>query len=77
MQGIKNMAKSYKRDTEQAAIVLKVARIHGVTTRYVKMVIKGDRENEAILADYMEILETGNEVENRLKEEIKKLVPFN
>lgn len=77
MQGIKNISKNTERDPERAAIVKKVVRITGVSPRHVYRVIRGDRKNENVLSCYMEILEAGNEMENRLKEEVKKLVPFN
>lgn len=37
-----------------------VAQVHGVSPRYVRMVISGDRQNEAILETYMEIVEQDN-----------------
>ena len=61
-----------KRDAATAARVKKVADIHKVSTRLVYYVIDGERENEAIMTTYMEFVEG----ENRLLEEVKKLVPF-
>lgn len=70
------MDKTIKRSAETRAIVLKTARITGVSVSMVEKVIKGDRSNELVLSTYMELLETGIEKENELKEAVKKLVPF-
>ncbi len=37
-----------------------VAQVHRVSPRYVRMVISGDRQNEAIMETYMEIIEQDN-----------------
>jgi hypothetical protein len=50
-----------------------VADIHGVTADHVRKVIRGDRENDHILATYMHIIEN----DNLLLQATKKLVPFN
>lgn len=66
------MRKSGKRDTQRAALTNKTAEIMGVSPRYVRMVINGERNDEAVLVVYMELKEGGN----RLVEAVKKLVPF-
>jgi hypothetical protein len=50
-----------------------VAGIHGVTADHVRKVIRGDRENDQILATYMQIIEN----DNLLLQAAKKIVPFN
>lgn len=50
-----------------------VAEMHGVSKRYVNMVIEGTRVNESILTSYMQIKE-GKTI---LIEAVKKAVPFN
>lgn len=37
-----------------------VAQVHGVSPRYVRMVMAGERTNEEILATYMEMVEQDN-----------------
>jgi len=49
-----------------------VAFKHGVSDNYVRKVIRGDRENETIMASYMEIVEQ----DNLLLEAVKKVVPL-
>lgn len=53
-------------------IVQLLADKHGVTKRYVQMVIQGDRKNEEILADYL----TYKESHNLLLAAVLKAVPF-
>jgi hypothetical protein len=48
-----------------------VAQVHGVSPRYVRMVINGDRTNEEILATYMEIVEQ----DNLLIQNLAKAIP--
>jgi hypothetical protein len=50
-----------------------VASIHGVTADHVRKVIRGDRENDEILATYMQIIEN----DNLLLQAVKDTVPFN
>ena len=66
------MQKTHQRDTERAAINRKVASICGVSVRQVRRVIKGECENEEVMSVYMFLLEG----DNKLIQEIKKLVPF-
>lgn len=68
----KSMQKSNKRNTEQAAIVQKTAKLMGVSKRYVRMVVNGERKNEGVMTCYMEILERDNALLNAVKE----LIPF-
>lgn len=49
-----------------------VAEIHGVTADHVRKVVRGDRENEQILATYMHIIEN----DNMLLRAAKDVVPF-
>lgn len=49
-----------------------VAAIHGVSVRYVRYVINGERQNEKIMETYMEILEQ----DNKLLEAVRKAVPL-
>lgn len=53
-------------------VVALVAEAHRVSPRYVRYVIAGDRENEEILATYMEIVEQ----DNLLLQAVKAAVPF-
>ena len=49
-----------------------VAGIHGVTADHVRKVIRGDRENNQILATYMQIIEN----DNLLLQAVKNIVPL-
>lgn len=71
----KNTEKNKIRDAENAAIVKRVADIHGVSERYVNMVRNGERENEAIMNSYMELKESIHEKSALLKA-VNTLVPF-
>lgn len=62
-----------KRDNRKAFIVSEVADKHGVSARYVYMVLSGERENEQILSDYLAIYQSTN----LLLEAVKKAIPFN
>ncbi len=53
-------------------VVQVLANKHGVTERHVRMVIAGDRNNQAILEDYLVYKES----HNLLLEAVKKAVPF-
>lgn len=61
------------RDVKRAALVKKTAELMGVSQRYVNMVLAGERDNDCIIACYMELLEG----ENLLLEKVRQLVPFN
>lgn len=54
------MHDNYNRDTETAALVTKTSRITGVSKRFVRMVISGERTNELVLDTYM-LFQEGNE----------------
>jgi hypothetical protein len=65
---IQQKQKRKKRD-EVASII---ADIHGVTPAYVRMVINGEKQNDAILIDYL----TYNQEKNKLIQSLKQTVPF-
>jgi uridine phosphorylase len=69
--------KIYKRDIGRAAIVAKVANIHGVSKRFVRMVINDERKSEQVMNTYMALQETLSETENLLLKAVKEAVPFN
>lgn len=69
----KNMRNNSGRSTERAAIVAKTAEIMGVSKRYVRYVLAGERENEAVFSTYMTLLEEFN----KLPDAVRQLVPFN
>lgn len=69
--------KNYKRDIQRAAIVGKVANIHGVSKRFVRMVINDERKSEEVLNTYMALQEKISETENALLKAVKAAVPFN
>jgi len=60
-----------KRDVRRAAIVVDTAEVVGVSRSEVQKVLRGDRNNDTVIAVYMEI----HEGKNRLLEEVKKLLP--
>lgn len=72
MQGNKSIAKNGNMVVKRRDVASLVAQIHGVTPRYVRMVMNGERENEAIVETYMEIVEQ----DNLLLENIRKAVPL-
>jgi hypothetical protein len=69
-------AKSRKKTEEtmlrRRDVAALVAEIHGVTADHVRKVVRGDRENEQILATYMQIVEN----DNMLLRAAKDVVPF-
>lgn len=70
-----------KRDAKKAFLVKKVAEKHGVTKDLVYKVLNGDRENEAILTDFMNLKETiDNAIEtlqdNPLMHAVRRAVPL-
>ncbi|MBS1642371.1 MAG: hypothetical protein JSR11_07795 [Bacteroidetes bacterium] len=69
----KNKRKIKDRDTIRAARVKKTAGIIGVSERTVRRVINGDTDNENVMSAFMLITEG----ENKLLNEVKKLVPLN
>lgn len=72
MQGIKNIEKTRLLIPKRRDVASLTANIHGVSADYVRKVIRGDRENEAIVKTYMEIVEQ----DNLLLEAVKKAVPL-
>jgi len=66
------MVNSYKPSRKRDDLATIVADIHGVTADYVRKVRNGERENEEILATYMDILEG----KTALIEAVKKTVPI-
>ena len=71
------MANSRTRDAQLASRVKKIADKRGVSKRLVYMVLNGDRENEAILSDFMELQEQEDELWKKLMhKQVNDLVPF-
>lgn len=54
-------------------VVSLVAQVHGVSPRYVRYIINGERENEEIMATYMEIVEQDNLLVQNVKNAISAL----
>lgn len=67
------MEKKSTRDTVRAARIKRTAEIVGVSERYVQLVLNAERQNEEVLLVFMEL----DEGENKLVQEVKKLVPLN
>jgi hypothetical protein len=70
---IKKIRKPVKRDVRRAATILETAEIVGVSQSEVQKVLRTDRNNEKIIAVFMELTER----KNALLEEVKNLIPFN
>ena len=66
------MEKTKEINIKRRDVAALVADIHKVSARYVRYVIDGDRENEAIMATYMEIVEQ----DNLLLNAVRKAVPL-
>lgn len=66
------MRKKQQRSAEQANRVAKTATICRVSPRQVRRVINGECENDYVMEIYMSLVEG----ENKLLEEVKKIVPF-
>lgn len=60
MQGIKTTEETKQIITKRRDVPSLVAQIHGVSVRYVRYVLSGERDNPAIMATYMEIVEQDN-----------------
>jgi hypothetical protein len=69
----KIMVKKQNRDIIKAARIERTAQLHGVSKRYVRLVLQGERNNEDVFATYM----TYAEQENKLLDVVRRLVPFN
>lgn len=67
------MEKKGQRDTQRAAIIKKTAEIVGVSERYVRLVLNGDRENQDVVLVFMEL----SEGSTKLVQQVRKLVPLN
>lgn len=73
----KNSNLPTERNTERAAIIKKTARISGVSERYVRMVMNGERENESVMNTFMTLQEQTIEIEdNLLLKAVNELVPL-
>ena len=66
------MEKTNVKSVKRRDVAALVADIHKVSARYVLYVISGDRENEAVMATYMEIVEQ----DNLLLNAVRKAVPL-
>ncbi|HMP92591.1 MAG TPA: hypothetical protein PKD90_06955 [Phnomibacter sp.] len=65
----------------RASLVKKVAAKHGLTKWAVYKIIRGDRQNDAVFADYMAMKEIADNIEhlqdNPLMEAVLATVPYN
>ncbi len=66
------MVKNNKRQSESATRVERTAKLAGVSKRYVRLVINGERNNNNVMRIYMEL----QEGEDLLVKAVKELVPF-
>lgn len=66
------MGQKRKRDSNNGAIINKVAEISGFSPVYVRKVSTGERVNE----DVMELLIMFKKADNQLLARVKELVPF-
>lgn len=73
MQGSKTIQKNTGNVLRRRDLASRVAEIHGVTADHVRKVMRGDRENESILATYMHMIES----DNLLLQTVKNMLPFN
>ena len=73
IQGTKSMEKVNSRDAIRAARVKRTAEICGVSERLVNYVLDCERENEEVIAVFMEL----SERENLMVKAVKELIPFN
>jgi len=72
MHGAKSRQKIDEKVLRRRDVAALVAEIHSVTADHVRKVVRGDRENEQILATYMHIIEN----DNMLLRAAKDVVPF-
>lgn len=72
MHGAKSRQKNDETMLRRRDVAALVADIHGVTADHVRKVVRGDRENEQILATWMRIIEN----DNMLLRAAKDTVPF-
>ena len=73
MQGSKTIQKNTGNVLRRRDLASRVAEIHGVTADHVRKVMRGDRDNESILATYMHMIES----DNLLLQTVKNMLPFN
>lgn len=71
------MENNNKEELKKALRVKTTAELTGVSPNYVNKILRGDRENEAVVETYMTLVEIEPYYENALIEAVKKLVPFN
>lgn len=75
---LKEMRNPRTKDNQKALIVKKLAEKHTKTKAYIYLVIDGERNNDEILADYMELTEgLKNYFDNAFLTAVNNLVPFN
>ncbi len=67
-----NPKKTIAHDSDKASLVKKTADIHGVSTRFVYMVLNGERGNDEVFTTYMNLHEGVND----LVEAVKQMVQF-
>ncbi len=67
-----NLKDAIEKDLQHANRIKNTAEIMGVTQRYVRYVVGGERNNDQIFTCYMELLEG----ETKLIKSVKDLVPF-
>jgi hypothetical protein len=73
MHGAKSRQKNKEMMLRRRDVPALVAEIHGVTADHVRKVVRGDRENEEILATYMQIIKN----DNLLLQAVKNVLPVN
>jgi hypothetical protein len=66
------MVKNTNHGKKRSETARLVAQLHGVTPRYVRMVINGERENEEITQTYIDY----EQKRNKLIQHLQKLVPI-
>lgn len=71
------MENNSNRDTVRAARIKRTAEICGVSPSMVQKVLRTDRANDKVEIVYFSIVDADNETDNKLKEAVKQLVPFN
>ena len=72
------MVNQNRYDPMKTFIVKKMADKRGVSQSLIRKVINGDRINEELFSEYIELYqEATNLVENKLLKAVNELVPFN
>ena len=69
----KNSNNKRTRDVRRAATVKDTAEITGLSPSEVQKVLRAERNNDTVVAVFMELTER----QNLLLQEVKRLVPFN